>query len=200
DYKDEGKEPKIGKKFNVERFFKYNGKDALVTFEIDEEQEKDLEELSVQYKIPLRDFYYNYQLKKHRFYLVMEQTGFAVDFDRKKELKKQYEAMALAVHSKQFTRLGEEFNVKSYPDMFRLLYKILKFPLRKHKPTSEDSIVALLSQCKGKDGKAKREILLDVLEERRIRDQLSRAINFRPDFDGRCKSIFKINGTETGRR
>src|SRR5207248_3024133 len=83
-----------------------------------------------------------------------------------RELKKQYEAMALEVHSRQFTRLGEEFNVKSYPDMFRLLYKILKFPLRKHQPTSEDSIVALLGQCKGKDGKGKKEVLLDILEER----------------------------------
>jgi uracil-DNA glycosylase family 4 len=199
-YKDEGKEPKIGKKFDVKKFFIYNGKDALVTFEIDEEMEKDLESLGEKYGVPVRDFYYNYQMRKHRFYLAMEQAGFAVDFEKKKELKSKYQAMAEAVHQRQFERLGEEFNVKSYPDMFRLLYKVLRFPIRKHQPTSEDAIVALLgSHCKGKDGKFKSSCLLDVLEERRVRDQLSRAINFQVDFDGRCKSGFKINGTETGR-
>ena len=139
-------------------------------------------------------------MKKHRFYLSLEACGFAVDSSKKKELKKGYSEMAEIVHTRQSLRLGEEVNVKSYPDIWQLLYKKLKFPVRKLQPTSEDSIIALLgNQCKGKEAKYKREVLLDMLEERRIRDQLSRAINFQVDYDGRCKCAFKINGTETGR-
>jgi DNA polymerase I-like protein with 3'-5' exonuclease and polymerase domains len=80
--------------------------------------------------------------------------------------------------------------------MFNLLYKILKFKIRKRDPTSEDSIVALLGQSKDK---VKKEILNDVLEERRIRDQKSRQISFCPDYDGRCKSAYNISATETCR-
>ena len=199
-YKDEGKEPKIGKKFDVEKFFTYNGKDALVTLEIDDAMEKDLERIEEEYKIPIKQFYYAYQMKKHPLYSNIESHGFAIDFEKKKELKKIYEALSNEVHLKQTVRLGREVNVKSYPDVWQLLYKELKFPLRKFNPTSEDSIVALLgSYCKGKDAKLKREVLLDILEERRVRDELSRAINFKPDFDKRCKCAWKINGTETGR-
>jgi len=63
-------------------------------------------------------------------------------------------------------------------------------------PTSEDTIVALLGQTKKK---AYQEILTDILEERRIRDQLSRAINFQPDYDGTCKGSYNIMATETCR-
>lgn len=200
-YKDDGKEPKIGKRFNVERFFKYNGKDALVTKEIDEEQEDDLSNLSSQFSVPLKDFYYNYVMKAHRFYLVLEKTGFDVDFARKKELKVKYEQMWKEVHERQEKRIGYELNVKSTPQVFQFLYQELKFPRRKAQPTSEDSIVALLgSHCKGTNAQTKREALLDILEERRIRDELSRAINFVPDYDNRCRCSFKITGTETARR
>lgn len=72
----------------------------------------------------------------------------------------------------------------------------MKFKIRKRDPTSEDSIVALLGQTKDK---VKKEILNDVLEERRIRDQKSRQISFSPDYDGRCKSAYNISATETCR-
>ena len=73
---------------------------------------------------------------------------------------------------------------------------MMKFKVRKRNPTSEDSIVALLGATKDK---AKKDILNDVLEERRIRDQKSRQISFSPDYDGRCKSAYNISATETCR-
>jgi hypothetical protein len=51
-HKDEGKEFKLGKD-SPEQLMKYNAKDCVVTHEIDEEQDKDLIELSEQFKIPL---------------------------------------------------------------------------------------------------------------------------------------------------
>jgi len=73
----------------------------------------------------------------------------------------------------------------------------MRFKEMKRDPTSEDTIIALLSNhAKTKE---KKEVLELLLEERRIRDQKSRYINFSPDFDGRCKSSFNIIATETCR-
>lgn len=194
-YKDDGKEFKLGKvKFS--EFLKYNARDCAVEFEVDEEQEKDLDELAETYKVPLRSYYYDYMMHKHKFYLKLQTTGKRVDLARQKELKIKYTEMEKVVHERLIKAIGDDINVKSYPQMFNLLYKILKFKVRKRDPTSEDSIVALLGNCKDRE---KREILNDCLEERRIRDQKSRQISFCPDYDGRCKSAYNISATETCR-
>lgn len=199
-YKDDGKENKIGKKFDVERFFIYNGRDSCVTYEIDEVQEQDLIDLGEIYKVPLKDFYYNYVMRKHNAYLRLENRGFSIDMYRKKELRLEYQASWKRLSDKLEGLLGYEINTKSYPQMYRLLYEALKFPKRKKDPTSEDAIVALLGgHCKGKDGDQKKAILELILEERRTRDQLSRSINFSPDYDGKCRCSFKVTGTETAR-
>lgn len=199
-YKEEGKEAKVGTKFNVERFFKYCGRDSCVTNEIDEEQEKDLIALGEHFKVPLKEFYYNFIMRKHKFYLKMENNGFKVDLPRKAELKSKYTDMHKIVHEKLTTLVGYEVNTKSNPQKYQLLYGAMKFPTRKKAPCSEDSIIALLgNHCKGKDGKIKEEILTTLLEDSRIRDQISRQINFIPDYDDRCKSSYKITGTETAR-
>jgi uracil-DNA glycosylase family 4 len=195
-YKEEGKEFKLGKS-QADQLFNYNGKDCVVTFEVDEEQEKDLEALSDLYHLNLKEYYYNYQMRKHKFYLKMENNGLLVDMARKKELRIKYRAMAKVVHDRVAEAVGHEVNVNSYPQMFELLYKEMKFKYMKRNPTSEDTIVQLL----GNHAKTpeKKNILTDVLEERRIRTQESRYINFNPDYDGRCKTSFNIIATETCR-
>lgn len=199
-YKDDGKENKIGKKFDVERFFTYNGRDSCVTCEIDEVQEQDLIEMGELFGVPLRDFYYNFVMKKHDPYLRLENRGFAVDYEKKRALKSEYEGNWKRLNIKLEELIGHDINTKSVPQMMNLLYKEMKFPPRKKEPTSEDAIVALLGgHCKGKDGPAKTAILNGILEERRTRDQLSRSINFVPDYDGRCKCSFRMAGTETAR-
>jgi DNA polymerase-1 len=108
--------------------------------------------------------------------------------------------MQKPVHARITEKVGHEVNVKSPPQMFELLYKEMKFPPYKIAPTSEDALVKLIgNHCKGKDGPEKIAILTDVLEERRIRDQKSRYINFCPDYDDRCKTSFNIIATETCR-
>ncbi len=195
-YKEEGKEFKLGKS-NISQLLLYNAKDCAVEFEVDEEQEKDLIELAETHSIPLVDYYYKYMMRKHKFYLQMENNGFRVDSNRQKELKIKYTALQKEVHDKLTAELGYEINVKSYPAMFELLYKVMKFKLMKKNPTSEDTIVALLgNHAKKAEQKA---VLTDILEERRIRDQKSRYINFNPDYDGRCKTSFNISATETCR-
>ena len=204
-YKDEGREGKFGKAFNVTQFFRYNGKDACVTKEIDIAQEDDLCGLAEHFKVPLVDFYYNYVMRKHLLYLRMENKGIRIDFDRQKELAKDYKKMWEETHNKLNNRLEEifseefDFNVKSYPQVYEMLYKRMGFKPYVKNPTSEDSIIALLNtHAKGKRA-VYAEPLRDILTERRIRDQLSRAINFVPDYDGRAKTAYKITGTETAR-
>lgn len=200
-YKEEGKESKIGKAFNVDKFFRYNARDCCVEYEVDEAMEADLLTMQETLGLPLVDFYYNYEMKKHNLFLAIENRGFNVDLARKKELKKKYELMHQEVHAKLVELVGHELNTKSYPQMHELLYKAMKFPTRLRDPTSEDSIIALLgNHCKGKDAKLKEQVLTTILEDRRVRDQLSRQINFEPDYDQRCKTSYKIEGTETGRR
>lgn len=194
-YKDDGKEFKLGK-FKFEQLLTYNARDCAVEFEVDEAQEIDLLEMQERFSVPLVDYYYNYMMKKHKFYLKLQMTGKKVDLARQKELRKKYTEMQLEVHKRLTDAIGQEVNVKSYPQMFELLYKIMKFKIRKRDPTSEDSIVALLGSCKDK---VKKAILQDSLEERRIRDQKSRQISFSPDYDGRCKSAYNISATETCR-
>lgn len=194
-YKEEGKEFRIGKS-RPEQLLLYNAKDCAVEYEVDEEQEKDLIDMQNHYGVPLVSYYYDYQMKKHKAYLNMQNRGFRIDFERKKELSKRYKEMQLEVNARITQRVGHPVNVKSYPQVFDLLYKEMKFKLRKKNPTSEDVIVALMGQCKKKEYI---EILSDILEERRIRDQRSRAINFEPDYDKRCKSHYNIIATETCR-
>jgi uracil-DNA glycosylase family 4 len=201
-YKEEGKEIKIaGKSFDTEKFFIYNARDCAVEFECDEEMETNLIEMGRTYNIPLREFYYSYVMRAHSFFLEMENRGFCVDSSKKEELKARYEFLKESVHERLVEKVGYDFNVKSYPDMYKLLFTAMKFRAPRKEPTSEDTIIALMAnQCKGKDADIKKQILEEILEERRIRDQLSRAINFTPDYDGRCKTSIKIVGTETSRR
>lgn len=195
-YKEEGKEFKLGKQ-NVEQLFKYNAKDCAVTFEIDEEQDQDLIDLSAFHHVDLVSYYYKYMMRKHKFYLKMENNGFRVDLARKRELHKKYVDMAKVVHDRVAELVGHEVNVNSYPQMFTLLYQEMKLKAMKRNPTSEDTIVALLgNHAKTKE---KKEILTAVLEERRIRTQDSRYISFVPDYDKRCKCSFNISATETCR-
>lgn len=199
-YKDDGKENKIGTKFDVDKFFIYNGTDSCVTKEIDEEQEDDLRGLGEKFGVPLYNLYYNEYMRKHKFYLKMENNGFRVDHDKQEYLKKVYTELQNNAHMHLVDKIGHDVNTKSYPQMYRLLYEEMRFPKRVKDPTSEDAIIALLgNHCKGKDATLKKEILEGILEERRIRDQKSRYINFCPDYDDRCKSSFKITGTETAR-
>lgn len=195
-YKDEGKEFQLGKR-PIEQLLKYNAKDCAVEFEVDEEQEQDLKALADNYSVPLVDYYYNYMMRKHKAYLRMENIGFLVDNERKINLKTKYTELEAQAHDKLVSLVGHEINVKSVPQVYNLLYKEMKFKARKVSPTGEDSIVAILgTHAKKQEHK---DILNTLLEERRIRDQKSRYINFSPDYDGTCKTIYNISATETCR-
>lgn len=201
-YKEEGKEFKLGKS-KIDQLLLYNAKDSAVEKEVDEEQEIDLISMQEQFGVPLVDYYYNYMMRKHPLYLMMENRGMDVDNERQAELKKKYTAMQAEVQQRINDSIGHELNVKSTPQMYDFLYKELRFKAMKRNPTSEDTIVRLINnhakERKIATGRYIKDVLADVLECRRIRTQKSNYINFTPDYDNTCKTTFNISATETCR-
>jgi uracil-DNA glycosylase len=187
-YKTEGKEFNP-KRDTYDRLYLYNAKDAAITFEVFEEQDKELAEMG------LSDFYYNYVNKLHNAYRDLEQVGLLFDAARNKELKKKYQAELKEVQTRLNENVGWSINVASPKQISELLYRKMALPLRKD--TSEDTIVALQNNiCKDETEKL---ILSDVLTIRRIRKTLGTYLNARPDYDGRMRTSYRIVGAETGR-
>jgi len=187
-YKTEGKEFNP-KKDSFDRLYLYNAKDAAITFEVFEEQDRELDE------IKLHDFYYNFVNRFHNAYRDMESIGLLLDTERNKELKVKYRAELKEAQTRLNDAVGRPVNVASPKQIHQLLYSDMDLPLRKD--TSEDTIVALQNNvCKDEGQK---HILADILLVRRIRKTLGTYLEARPDYDGRMRTSFRIVGTETGR-
>jgi DNA polymerase len=187
-YKTEGKEfdPR---KDTYDRLYLYNAKDAAITFEVFEEQDKELDEVG------LRDFYYNFVNKLHCAYRDMEQVGLLFDVDRNKELRSKYKSELKEAQSRLDEAVGRHINVASPKQINELLYRDMDLPFRKD--TSEDTIIALANNvCKDE---AHKQTLADILLVRRIRKTLGTYLEARPDVDGRFRTSYKIVGAETGR-
>lgn len=197
-YKDEGKEFHYGK-HKIDRLYLYNGKDVGVTADVDADQEKELEELSVQYKTDLKAFYYNYVVKLHTFYFDMEQVGFCVDEGVKSFLKDKYEHWMDSLKARLQAKAGSDFNPNSHVQVKDFIYGPLQLPEQKFKgkvKSDEDAISNILKKIKDD---YRREALNDILEYRRVSKTLSTYVNARVDFDGKLRSQYRITGTETGR-
>ena len=191
-YKDEYKDfdPK---RDSVSRILLYNAKDAAVTYEVFEEQEKELEELD------LTNFYFDYVHKLHDFYFELEDIGYRYNTHKQSLIRRKYEILARRREEELFTLINKPFNPKfinSPKQIAALLYGELGFPTRAN--TEEDTLVALLSNhTHGKPEKAR--MLNAILDTRRLKKTLSTYIKAPPDYDNRMRTSYNIMGTETGR-
>lgn len=191
-YKDEYKDfdPK---RDSVSRILLYNAKDSVVTYEVFEEQEKELEELG------LTSFYFDYVHLLHKFYFDLEETGYSYNTHKQSLIRRKYDILARRSEREFFDLIGEPYNSKfinSPKQISNLLYGKLGFPTRAN--TEEDTLVALLSNhTHGKPEKAR--ILNAILDTRRYKKTVSTYISAPPDYDGRMRSSYNIMGTETGR-
>lgn len=187
-YKDEGREFVLGKD-PIDQLFIYNGKDAIVTFEILENMLVDLKE----YK--LESFFFDYVMKLHEFYMELESNGFLVDDKVWKELLDKYQTKKKESQKRLEEIAGYNLNANSPKQVFQFLTKDLNLPLKVG--TGEDQLVALLgNHCK--DDKSREAIGL-ILDIRRIRKTIGTYLSACPDFDGRMRTSYRIVGTETGR-
>ena len=117
-YKDEGREFILGKD-PIDQLFIYNGKDAIVTFEIMESMLSDLKE----YK--LESFFFDYVMKLHEFYMELESNGFLVDEAKWKELLEKYQERKKTQQARLEEIAGFNLNANSPKQVFQFLTKDL---------------------------------------------------------------------------
>jgi len=201
-YKDEGK-LFDAKRDKYERRLIYNARDSAVTEEIAIDQLKDLTELG------LLDQFHQCYMPRHKFYLDMERVGFRVSETVRDNLLEKYMLLWDTVHSRNTNNLGYDLNVSSTPQVIFCVYKDLKLPLRlkvrKKKdgskiktPSADEETLTSLMANNAKNERI-RNILSDILEERKIRKTISTYILAKSDYDGRMRTSFNICGTETDR-
>lgn len=203
-YKDEGREFDW-KKDKVERVLNYNGRDAVVTFEVFEQLLKDAKDTVVPgFPNWCDDFVLDYVGKLHNFYRDLEAVGFRVDNEKQKILQALYTKKIEVAQLELDTLAGwkkddgtyKSVNVNSKTQLAVLVYNQLKYPIRKG--TSEEVIVSLLANTKKQTPQGMR-ILELILLLRRLKLSLKKYFQAQPDYDGRMKTIYTIAGTETGR-
>ncbi len=188
-YKDEGKEFDL-KKHPVDRLYRYNAMDSAVDIEIFHELESELDELG------LREFFYGYVMKLHKFYKDMENRGFACDEEKRLALWHKYTEWQRREEKLVYELAGCEFNYRSPSQVSFLLYDQLKCPRRRD--TQEATLVALMANALKNKPKEHR-IVEGVLTLRGVSKAKSTYISSPADFDGRMRTSIKITGTETGR-
>src|SRR5207237_2977495 len=123
-YKDEGKEfnPKIHSR---DRLYIYCGYDSLAAHQISLEQDKELEEEG------LKDLYENEIAPLILIYKDMDKVGLLVDQDRKNKLLSKYAVLYESNLTTLRSIIGDvKYNPNSNPQVGKLIYVDLKFPVR----------------------------------------------------------------------
>lgn len=200
-YKDEGSDynPKRDK---IDRWFLYNAKDAAVEFECTEKILTALTEAG------MYEWFFEKIAPLHRLYSDIEDAGMMVDFEVRKHLKQKYLALQIARQERLVTDIADgdpaiyeiykNFNVMSNGpknQVAKLIFGFLKCPIRKD--TADDTLKALANNAI-KD-KRRKDIVLGVLEVRKLRKTIGTYIDAKPSADKRMHTQCNINGTETGR-
>jgi len=196
-YKDEGKEFNPSK-HDIKRLFLYNAKDTAITAEIDKELEKELHELSEEFKTDLVSFYYDFVVHQHQLYFDLEKVGFDIDEGKLKYLQVKYETWRNILQVRLDTAARREININSPKQVNEFIYDDLRLPKPQYGKvrSDEDAIARLLKTIKNE---FKRGVLNDILEFRRVSKTLSTYLYCRRDYDGKMRSQYRIIGTETGR-
>jgi len=191
-YKFEGREF-IPQRDSIETFFNYNGKDACVSRELFDSDYAELS--SIKYGIE----HATWRMQLHKAYMQVDDVGFKTDELQRKDLMVKYVNRLVDLEVELF-ELCKEFgveepvNVRSHPQVNRLIYVTLNVPVRAG--TGEQVLTGLLANVI-KD-KRKKRICELILEIRRV-DKTLGYLKAEPDYDGRMKTTFLITGTENFR-
>jgi len=186
-YKNEGSEFNIAKQ-KIDDLFIYNARDASVTVEIDEEMDKDLDELK------MRDYYENFIMYLHSLYLHIESVGFKVNEELREKLLKNYVEWNEKLKFELYELTELYINANSPKQVSKLLYNTLELPFRGG--TSEEELTELLKSSKVNEHHA--SIINNILLQRRVRKTIGNYITAIPDYDGRIRTTYFLC-TDTGR-
>jgi DNA polymerase I len=186
-------EPYYKNEINTDRW-PYNCKDAACTFEAYEGLLKELKQTN-QY-----DYYKEHVLSLIRPVMQMQDEGFVIDKPalhatrHRLELERDYLQLLLE------KEVGFPINVRSGPDLRRLLYEDLRLPVKKRTkkgqaPATDEELIRSFAF----DFPQHADVLRGVLDVRERRTMLSGFLNLETSEDGRYKANYLIHGTKSGR-
>lgn len=157
-------------------------RDACVTKEVDEEHEKDINDLQ------MGDYYRNFVLPLHDLYAGVEQTGFRTDDEKQRQYIRKYIEWSSRLDYELFKIAGVRVNVNSPKQVASLLFDNWKVPVRAG--TGENELTAILN------GKIKHDIhrlgIEKILEKRRVDKALGTYGYALTDYDGRMRTSYFI--------
>lgn len=185
-------EPYYKDEITVDRW-RYNCKDAACTLEAAHGLKKELEQTNQ------ARYFYEHVMTLIRPIMAMQAQGFVIDKDNlektrtRMDLERQYLQLLLD------GEVGFEINVRSPPDLRKLLHDVLQLPklklTKKGQPsTDEDTLRNMAYQSSDHAGLFKR--ILDVRERRTM---LSGFLGLQTDHTGRYRADYLIHGTKSGR-
>ena len=165
-------------------------RDACVTKEIDVALEEELREVNG------LDYYYNFILKLHQFYLDIDNEGMSFSPTKRDELYSKYVAWSERLKYELHCILGETINIGSWQQVHKMLYDNFQIPSRKG--TNEEAITDILNMQTLKLTDDQRRACEIVLEYRRVEKTLSTYLSVLPDYDGKVRTSY-FPCLETGR-
>jgi len=177
-----------------ENRWEYNCKDAAFTYEA---YEGLLAELKHTNQL---DYFNEHILSLIRPIMAMQDEGFVIDKPalhatrRRLELERDYLQLVLE------QQVGFAINVRSGPDLRRLLYEDLRLPVKKRTkkaqaPATDEELIRSFAF----DYPQHAGVLRGVLDVRERRTLLSGFLNLDTGADGRYKANYLIHGTKSGR-
>jgi DNA polymerase-1 len=174
--------------------WEYNCKDASYTYEA---YEGLLQELKQTNQL---DYFNEHVMSLIRPIMQMQDAGFVIDQPalsatrRRLELERDYLQLLLE------KEVGFPINVRSGPDLRRLLYDDLRLPIKKRTkkaqaPATDEELIRTFMF----DFSQHAAVLKLVLDVRERRTMLSGFLNLATSEDGRYKANYLIHGTKSGR-
>jgi len=164
-------------------------RDSCVQFEVNEEMDKDLDELNLQ------KFYRNFLMTLPEIYQEIESTGFVIDYEMRDLLLKKYVSWRERINYELYRLAEVPINIRSPKQVSVLLFNIWKLPARNG--TGEEELTSLLNLKSFTNTEHRRGVEL-ILEGRRVNKTIDTYLYALPDYDGRMKTTC-FPCLETGR-
>ncbi len=157
-------------------------RDSCVTIEIDEEMDKDLDEIGQ------RPFFQNFLMELPDLYLPIENQGFRVNPEARDALLHKYIEWDERLRYELFKLTGTEINCNSPKQVALLLFENFKLPPKSG--TGEEEITELLNSPTAIKSPDHRRVCELILEDRRVRKSISTYLMALPDYDGRMRTTY----------
>lgn len=188
-YKDDGRKP--DPKLGDHAHWAYNCNDVMVTYEV---AMRELEEAK---SLGLLEFYRKFYLRPLWHALRIEWDGVLIDVKKRDEVRRVYEARAVTLQREINALVGRAINVRSGPQMTKLLYEDRGYQVRRNKrtrrPTADKEALKYFAEKNGDVS------LQKILEMRQIEDLISDVLALPLLEDNRIRTHYRIGGTDGAR-